>query len=103
MSTHHPGHPTRWSRRSTIVGATLALGMLLGGCGGSSGSSGSSGSASGGSNPYKLIQAGTLRTGTLTDAPPNVYLKDGKFTGFDNDLLNAVAAKIGLKVEFVGT
>ena len=44
-----------------------------------------------------------LRAGTLTDAPPNVYLKDGKFTGFDNDLLTAVAGKLGLKVEFVGT
>lgn len=54
-------------------------------------------------NPYKLLQAGVLRTGTLTDAPPNVFLKDGKFTGFDNDLLTAVAAKAGLKVEFVGT
>ncbi|OJF11167.1 ABC transporter substrate-binding protein [Couchioplanes caeruleus] len=54
-------------------------------------------------NPYGLQQPGVLRTGTLTDAPPNVYLKDGKFTGFDNDLLTAVAAKLGLKVEFVGT
>ena len=54
-------------------------------------------------DPYDLQKPGTLRVGTLTDAPPNVYLKDGKFTGFDNDLLTAVAAKIGLKVEFVGT
>ncbi|MGB2571531.1 ABC transporter substrate-binding protein [Micromonospora citrea] len=54
-------------------------------------------------NPYGLLQPGVLRAGTLTDAPPNVYLKDGKFTGFDNDLLVAAAAKAGLKVEFVGT
>ncbi|MGW4502464.1 ABC transporter substrate-binding protein [Micromonospora sp. NPDC004336] len=54
-------------------------------------------------NPYDLLQPGVLRAGTLTDAPPNVYLKDGKFTGFDNDLLTAVAEKVGLKVEFVGT
>jgi ABC-type amino acid transport substrate-binding protein len=54
-------------------------------------------------NPYGLLQPGVLRAGTLTDAPPNVYLKDGKFTGFDNDLMTAVAAKLGLKVEFVGT
>ncbi|WP_328992171.1 ABC transporter substrate-binding protein [Kribbella sp. NBC_01245] len=50
-----------------------------------------------------LLQAGTLRIGTLTDAPPNVYVKDGKFTGFDNDLITAVAAKLNLKPEFVGT
>jgi polar amino acid transport system substrate-binding protein len=54
-------------------------------------------------NPYDLQQPGTLRAGTLTDAPPNVYLKDGKFTGFDNDLLAAVGAELGLEVEFVGT
>ncbi|WP_433532760.1 ABC transporter substrate-binding protein [Micromonospora sp. CA-263727] len=54
-------------------------------------------------NPYDLLQPGVLRAGTLSDAPPNVYLKDGKFTGFDNDLLVAAADRIGLKVEFVGT
>lgn len=54
-------------------------------------------------NPYGLIRPGVLRAGTLTDAPPNVYLKDGTFTGFDNDLLVAIAAKLGLRVEFVGT
>ncbi|MGY0006808.1 ABC transporter substrate-binding protein [Micromonospora sp. I033] len=64
---------------------------------------GDDGATSDAANPYGLLQAGVLRAGTLTDAPPNVYLKDGKFTGFDNDLLTAVAAKVGLKVEFVGT
>ncbi|WP_431943370.1 ABC transporter substrate-binding protein [Micromonospora marina] len=54
-------------------------------------------------NPYGLLRPGVIRAGTLTDAPPNVFLKDGKFTGFDNELLRAVADKIGLKVEFVGT
>ncbi|MGW0502349.1 ABC transporter substrate-binding protein [Micromonospora sp. NPDC003241] len=54
-------------------------------------------------NPYNLLQPGVLRAGTLTDAPPNVYLKDGQFTGFDNDLLVAAADKLGLRVEFVGT
>ncbi|MFI2710944.1 ABC transporter substrate-binding protein [Micromonospora sp. NPDC018662] len=54
-------------------------------------------------NPYGLLRPGVIRAGTLTDAPPNVYLKDGEFTGFDNDLLRAVAGKVGLEVEFVGT
>ncbi|MER5868080.1 ABC transporter substrate-binding protein, partial [Kitasatospora sp. NPDC002040] len=54
-------------------------------------------------NPYKLTEPGTIRVGTLSDAPPNVYLKDGKFTGFDNDLFTAVAAKAGLKVQFAST
>jgi polar amino acid transport system substrate-binding protein len=77
--------------------AAASLAVLLTACGGGAASSAAT------SDPFDLQQPGTLRVGTLTDAPPNVYLKDGKFTGFDNDLLTAVAAKIGLKVEFVGT
>jgi polar amino acid transport system substrate-binding protein len=85
--------------RRSLVAATAAVAVLaLSACG----SSGSSSSAAK-DNPYGLQQAGTIRVGTLTDAPPNVYLKDGKFTGFDNDLLTAVAGKLGLKVQFVGT
>ncbi|MEN3610803.1 ABC transporter substrate-binding protein [Plantactinospora sp. ZYX-F-223] len=76
--------------------AAVALFGAVAACGGSS-----SGDAA--DNPYDLLQPGTLRVGTLTDAPPNVYLKDGKFTGFDNDLMTAVAGRLGLKVEFVGT
>ncbi|MEE6259092.1 ABC transporter substrate-binding protein [Plantactinospora sonchi] len=76
--------------------AAVALLGAVAACGGSS-------SADAADNPYDLLQPGTLRVGTLTDAPPNVFLKDGKFTGFDNDLMTAVAEKLGLKVEFVGT
>ncbi|GAB7192261.1 hypothetical protein NUM3379_29700 [Kineococcus sp. NUM-3379] len=54
-------------------------------------------------NPYGLLTPGVIRAGTLTDAPPNVYLENGVFTGFDNELLRAVAAKLDLEVEFVGT
>lgn len=83
--------------RALSVAVAVSLAGLLAACGGGSSSSSAK------SNPYHLQQAGTLRVGTLTDAPPNVFLKDGRFTGFDNDLLTAVAAKVGLKVQFVGT
>jgi polar amino acid transport system substrate-binding protein len=82
--------------RAIVLTTSAALALTLAACGGGS-------SSSADSNPYHLQQPGTLRVGTLTDAPPNVFLKDGKFTGFDNDLLTAVAAKMNLKVEFVGT
>ncbi|MGO4598907.1 ABC transporter substrate-binding protein [Terrabacter sp. 2RAF25] len=84
--------------RRTLTASVVALAALsLAACGGSSAGAGSA------DNPYDLQQAGVLRAGTLTDAPPNVFLKNGTFTGFDNDLLTAVAGKLGLKVEFVGT
>lgn len=81
-----------------LTGAVvLALTLTLAACGG-----GASGTAAE-DNPYDLQQPGVLRAGTLSDAPPNVYLKDGEFTGYDNELLRAVAGKLDLRVEFVGT
>ncbi|WP_018784009.1 ABC transporter substrate-binding protein [Micromonospora sp. CNB394] len=82
--------------RAAAVGAAALLAVTaLTACGGDD--------TAAADNPYGLLQPGVIRAGTLTDAPPNVFLKDGKFTGFDNELLRAVAAKLGLKVEFVGT
>ncbi|TDU91889.1 amino acid ABC transporter substrate-binding protein (PAAT family) [Kribbella voronezhensis] len=82
-------------RRLAALGTAVTLVVALAACG--------SDDKSSGGPDLGLLQAGTLRIGTLTDAPPNVYVKDGKFTGFDNDLITAVAAKLNLKPEFVGT
>lgn len=47
---------------------------------------------------------GVLTVGTLSDAPPSICINSaGQFTGFDNELLRAIAAKLGLQVNFVGT
>jgi polar amino acid transport system substrate-binding protein len=47
---------------------------------------------------------GVLTVGTLSDAPPNICINPtGQFSGFDNQLLRAIAAKLGLQVRFVGT
>jgi polar amino acid transport system substrate-binding protein len=51
-----------------------------------------------------LATEGTLRVGTLSDAPPNIFIDpSGKFTGYDNELLRAIGDKLGLKVEFAST
>lgn len=51
-----------------------------------------------------LITPGILTVGTLSEAPPNTCINtNGQFTGFDNELLRAIAAKLGLRVRFVGT
>ncbi|MBB3748828.1 polar amino acid transport system substrate-binding protein [Mycolicibacterium sp. BK634] len=51
-----------------------------------------------------LITPGTLTVGTLSDAPPSICIDSkGQFTGFDNELLRAIADKLGLKITFVGT
>ncbi len=52
----------------------------------------------------RLITPGTLTVGTLSDAPPSICIDSrGQFTGFDNELLRAIADKLGLKITFVGT
>lgn len=47
---------------------------------------------------------GVLTVGTLSSSPPSSCIDAaGRYTGFDNELLRAIAHKLGLKVHFVGT
>ncbi len=47
---------------------------------------------------------GVLTVGTLSDAPPSICINSqGEFTGFDNEVLRAIAEKLGLRINFVGT
>lgn len=51
-----------------------------------------------------LSTPGTLTVGTLSDAPPSICINAaGQFTGFDNEVLRAIADKLGLQINFVGT
>jgi polar amino acid transport system substrate-binding protein len=51
-----------------------------------------------------LATPGTLTVATLTQAPPTACINSsGRFSGFDNELLRAIAGKLGLRVNFVGT
>jgi len=100
-----------------LVGATLALSLAA--CGGSTGSSSTSSAPGGGSSsnpaagvsadqalakkiPATIASDGTITVGTDATYAPNEFLaKDGKtVVGFDIDLFNAVAAKLGLKAKF---
>ena len=55
-------------------------------------------------NALGLSTPGTLTVGTLSDAPPSICINTaGQFTGFDNELLRAIADRLGLKINFVGT
>lgn len=111
----------------TTVPVAVALAFSLAACGGGTGatSSGKPTNALAGSDQKSLdkyttkdvtaldkidtsklglITPGTITVGTLSDAPPNIYIdKSGKFTGYDNELLRAMADKLKLKVEFKST
>ncbi len=50
----------------------------------------------------KVRQAGTVRIGTGTDTPPMNYFDEaGNWTGFDVELGNEIARRLGVKVERV--
>jgi polar amino acid transport system substrate-binding protein len=101
-----------------VLGALAVLGLSAAGCGSDSLSGGSSsattsGSASasasaGGSAdaaltamlPQSVRDAGKLRVGTNAEYAPNEFLEGSTVKGMDIDVMNAVAAKLGVTVEF---
>lgn len=71
----------------------LAAGVLAAGltaCGGSSA----------GDNPDGTAEKGTLRVAAIGDAKPYSFTKDGQFTGFDIELLKAMAKKMNVTPQF---
>lgn len=81
-----------------VAAATAAL-LALAAC-----SSGGAAAESSGSNPYGLIQSGTVRVASLGDAKPYTFTDAaGDFTGFDVELFTDVAKRAGLgKPVFTG-
>lgn len=55
---------------------------------------------SGCSNAKSASKSKTITVGTTAQTYPNSYKKDGKLVGFDIDVTNAVAKKIGYKVKW---
>lgn len=84
--------------------AVAGLGLV--GCGGSSTSGTSSAGSSAGSaassskDGYTLVKDGTLTVGTAAEYEPFEYMEDGQYKGFDLDLIQDIAKKLGLTVEF---
>ena len=114
------------ARRSilTLISGVAVAGLALSACGSNSLSSGSASSAAAGASsaasaavskattvdpalvaklPDKIKTAGKIVVGTDATYAPNEFLDtDGKtVVGMDVDVFNAVAAKFGVKVEYV--
>ena len=87
-------------------GFAAIAGLGLVGCGGSSTSGTSSAGSSAGSaassskDGYTLVKDGTLTVGTAAEYEPFEYMEDGQYKGFDLDLIQDIAKKLGLTVEF---
>jgi len=91
-----------------ILGFLTALSLLFSACGSTSSGSGASPTATVKPSiaaPTNLITAGTLTVGSDTTYPPQEFLDTAtnKYTGFDVDLISAMAAHMGLKANIVKT
>jgi polar amino acid transport system substrate-binding protein len=105
-----PVRPT--PRRSFLlaVGGLAAGALALAGCGSdslSTGSGSSSAAATGSGDaalfamlPQSVQSSKVLRVGTNAEYAPNEFLKGSDVVGMDVDVMNAVAAKLGVKAEY---
>ena len=101
-----------------MLAALLALGLVLTACGDSGGGDGASEeptAAAGGDSEeseapaeseaaaVETIKEGVLTVCTDSPYPPMEFEKDGEFTGFDIELMRAIAGEMGLEVEVVNS
>jgi polar amino acid transport system substrate-binding protein len=101
-------------RRGALLGLVLAVALVAAGCGDDGGDGGSTETTAGAGAapavdealaakvPAEIKSDGKLMIGTDPTYAPNEFLDtDGKtVVGFDVDLFNAVAAKLGLETEW---
>lgn len=81
--------------KTLTVAATLALGLVLGGCGGN----GENGGEASGDGDLNLISGGTLTVCSDVPYPPFDTRDGDTYTGFDGDLINEIATRLELDVE----
>ena len=99
-----------------LVAAVFASAILVAGCGGSDSSSSATseataetGSSEGASTvtepsaslPEEIRDSGVVVIGSSIQFPPWVYEEDGKVTGFEPEIWEAVAEELGIEVEYV--
>jgi polar amino acid transport system substrate-binding protein len=81
------------------MGAVAAL--VLGACASNNTPSGGGGSTTSPSGPsFSTLTPGTLLVGSCLDYQPFEYYQGGQLTGFDVEIMGAIAQKLGLKLEW---
>jgi polar amino acid transport system substrate-binding protein len=88
-----------WTRLAIALVAALAIAGIAAGCGSSS----STTSGGGSSGDLGLLTPGTLTIGSDIPYPPFEQGSAPDYTGFDVDLMDAIAQKLDLKPKWVDT
>lgn len=91
------------TRLAIVLIAALAVAGIAAGCGGGSSSTTSSSSGGSSSNPLGVLTPGTLTVGSDIPYPPFEQGKPPDYTGFDIDLVDAIAKKLNLTPKIVDT
>jgi ABC-type amino acid transport substrate-binding protein len=83
------------------MGKTAVAGVLLlaTACGGGGGGGGAS--PTGSAAAFMTLKPGVLTVGSCLAYPPFEYYKGGKLLGFDVELMENIADRLGLKIEWV--
>ena len=95
----------RGSRLWLIMGliAALAAGMIAAGCGDDDDDGGDGGTTAGGTEDLGLIEEGILTVGTDTPFPPFEIGQPPDISGYDIEVMNAIAEQLGLEAEYTDT
>ena len=89
-------------RRNFILGLGAAAGAaVLAGCGGNSGAGAAASTDSANAASYTLVQDGKIIVASDLANPPFDYMDGTTAVGFEVDLMDAVAAKMGLTCEYL--
>lgn len=96
------------SRRLPLLGAATAILLAVAGCGSSASSETASGGATestGGTTLAEIQESGVLTVGTEGTYKPFTYHEGGAgdLTGYDVEVITAVAEKLGVEAEFEET
>lgn len=87
-------------KKLIAIAAAALMVVALAGCSSSSSSSASASASASTATEMKLVTPGTITVGTSPDYPPFENLEGNDIVGFEVDLVNAVAGKLGMKVEY---
>jgi ABC-type amino acid transport substrate-binding protein len=99
--TNVGGEEQMHKRFSGVVALGAAAVLVLGACASNEPSGGGGGSSSSPSAvSFNTLTPGTLLVGSCLEYKPFEYFQNGELTGFDVEIMGAIAQEMGLKLEW---